>query len=351
MARLHKQAEDAGVLILNEIGLDPGLDHLSAMQIINHAKAKNCKIESFMSWCGGVPAPEAANNPIGYKFSWSPRGAITAATNPAKWKEDGELRQIPGGGSHLLRSARVLKDLHPDFALHGYANRDSLQYIPMYGLDEANLKTMLRGTLRYPGYCLIMSAFLDLGLGSTEAVSYLAPDSPSITWVDLMKQLIKLEKGEDLKAKILKKLNLNEKSEDAKKIIDAFEWFGFLSSTEIKVKKGNYLDTFCAHLENKLAFLPNERDLVVLAHLFSIRHPDGRLEKKTSKLIEYGHPGGFSAMARTVAYPTAIACRLISEGRIKGAGVVAPVTADIYEPLLDELSNEGIKFIEHSKFE
>lgn len=304
-----------------------------------------------MSWCGGVPAPEAATNPIGYKFSWSPRGAITAATNPAKWKEDGELRQIPGGGSHLLRSARVLKNLHPDFALHGYANRDSLQYISMYGLDESNLKTMLRGTLRYPGYCLIMSAFLDLGLGSTDPVPFLSADSPTITWVEFMKRLVKLEKGEDLKDKILSILKLSSKSDDAKKILDAFEWFGFLSNTEIKVKKGNYLDTFCAHLESKLGFQPNERDLVVLAHLFSIRHPDGSLEKKTSTLIEYGQPGGFSAMARTVAYPTAIACRLISEGRIQGKGVVAPVTPHFYEPLLAELEKEGIKFHEESKFE
>jgi len=166
-----------------------------------------------------------------------------------------------------------------------------------------------------------------------------------------MKKIVRLEKGEDLRSKILSKLKLDSKSEDAKKILDAFEWFGFLSSTEIKIKKGNYLDTFCAHLENKLAFLPNERDLVVLAHLFSIRHPDGRLEKRTSTLVEYGQPGGFSAMARTVAYPTAIACRLISEGQIKAKGVLAPVTPHFYEPLLTELEKEGIKFHEQSKFE
>ena len=148
MEKLNTKAESAGILLLNEIGLDPGLDHLAAMKVIDECKARGEVIESFVSWCGGLPAPESAtDNPFGYKFSWSPRGVLLATQNPAKFLENGQIQNIPS--QNLLKSAKEVRDLHPVLSFEGIPNRDSLKYIKLYGLDRDHLKTMFRGTLRY----------------------------------------------------------------------------------------------------------------------------------------------------------------------------------------------------------
>ena len=146
MECLNSSAESAGIILLNEIGLDPGLDHLAAMKIIDECKANGEIIESFVSWCGGLPAPEsAATNPFGYKFSWSPRGVLMASQNSAKYLENGQIKEI--FGDQLLKSAKEIKNIHPVFMFEGIPNRDSLKYKKLYGLDDAT--TMFRGTLRY----------------------------------------------------------------------------------------------------------------------------------------------------------------------------------------------------------
>lgn len=150
MEKLNSAAIESGVLLLNEIGLDPGLDHLAAMKIINDCRANGEEIESFVSWCGGLPAPESStSNPFGYKFSWSPRGVLLATQNSAKFRQNSEIVEIPG--NVLLKSAQTVSDLHPVLQFEGIPNRDSLKYIKLYGLDKQKnpIKTMFRGTLRY----------------------------------------------------------------------------------------------------------------------------------------------------------------------------------------------------------
>lgn len=144
---LNSQAESAGILILNEIGFDPGLDHLAAMQVIDECKGKGEIVESFKSWCGGLPAPElAASNPFGYKFSWSPRGVLLATQNSAKFLENGTIKTVEG--DLLLKSAKSVNNLHPAFQFEGIPNRDSMKYKELYGLTDS-CKTIFRGTLRY----------------------------------------------------------------------------------------------------------------------------------------------------------------------------------------------------------
>jgi saccharopine dehydrogenase-like NADP-dependent oxidoreductase len=146
MESLNSAAISAGILILNEIGLDPGLDHLAAMKVIEECKERGEVIETFESWCGGLPAPETAtSNPFKYKFSWSPRGVLLAAQNSAKYLDNGEIKEIPG--KDLLKSAREVTNIHPILMFEGIPNRDSLKYKKLYGLTDA--KTMFRGTLRY----------------------------------------------------------------------------------------------------------------------------------------------------------------------------------------------------------
>lgn len=148
MERLNTSAESSGVLLLNEIGLDPGLDHLAAMKVIDECKEQGEVIESFVSWCGGLPAPEFADdNPFSYKFSWSPRGVLLATTNSAQFLKNGQIQNI--SSENLLNSAKEVKDLHPAMIFEGIPNRDSLKYIELYGLNRDYLRTMFRGTLRY----------------------------------------------------------------------------------------------------------------------------------------------------------------------------------------------------------
>lgn len=148
MEKLNKSAEQSNVLLLNEIGLDPGLDHLAAMKVIDECKEQGEVIESFVSWCGGLPAPEfAADNPFAYKFSWSPRGVLLATQNSAQFLQDGKIQNITS--ENLLNSVKEVKGLHPAMIFEGIPNRDSMKYIELYGLDRDHLKTMFRGTLRY----------------------------------------------------------------------------------------------------------------------------------------------------------------------------------------------------------
>ena len=144
IAGLHEKAIDAGIVIFKEIGLDPGIDHLTAMKIIDEAKDSGFQIEGFTSWCGGLPAPENSDNPLGYKFSWSPRGVLLAALNAARYRQNGKLIEIPG--ENLLQNAQAVP-IYPGFNFEGLPNRDSLKYEKAYGLD--GISTMFRGTLRY----------------------------------------------------------------------------------------------------------------------------------------------------------------------------------------------------------
>ena len=176
MKELHAPAVEADITVLNECGLDPGMDHMSAMRLIDSVKARGGKVTSFSSLCGGLPAPEAANNPFGYKFSWSPRGVLTAASNPSKYRKDGAVVDVPGDS--LLRNA-VPTRVNPAFALEVLPNRNSLPYMDQYAIPDVD--TMFRGTLRYEGFSELFAGFADLGFLSQAAEGLLAADAPPLT--------------------------------------------------------------------------------------------------------------------------------------------------------------------------
>ena len=161
MSELHTKAQAAGVRLLNEIGLDPGLDHMTAMSIIDQVHSQNGRIRSFVSYCGGLPAPEDSTNPLGYKFSWSPKGVLLATLNAAKYKEDYQEQNVAAG--NVMQAAKPLP-LFTGLSLEGYPNRDALQYEALYHLEKDSPKDMLRGTIRYKGYSELMAAFHAIGL-------------------------------------------------------------------------------------------------------------------------------------------------------------------------------------------
>ncbi len=333
MRALDGAAREAGVILLNEIGLDPGIDHMSAMRVIHRVHAAGGKVRSFRSYCGGLPAPDANDNPLGYKFSWSPRGVVLAGRNDARYKENGQIVEVPNArlfATHFVMWVEGLGDLE------AYPNRDSLPYIDLYGIPEA--ETMYRGTLRNLGWCDVMQKLNELGYFSLEE----RPDLPGRTFRQVMADLIGKPDTADLKADLAAHLNVSPNSG----VMMALEWLGLLDDIPVP-SKNTLLDILADQMLAKMPYREGERDMVVLVHEFVVAYPD-REERISATLLDFGIPGGDTAMARTVGLPAAIASRLILEGRIRLTGVHIPVVPEIYEPVLGELAALGIEVKERT---
>jgi len=328
MRALDGAARQAGVLFLNEIGLDPGIDHMSAMRIIDRVHASGGRVVSFRSYCGGLPAPEANTNPFGYKFSWSPRGVLLAGRNDARYLEDGQVVEVP---NRRLFATRHTVPVEGVGDLEAYPNRDSLPYIQLYGIPEA--RTMYRGTLRYPGWCETWQKFVELGLlDLTER-----EDLAGMTYRQLLAHLIGRPETSDLRRDLAVHLNIPVDSP----ILDRFEWLGLFRDDPLPPER-TILDVLAVRMQEKLQYAPGERDMVVLLHDFVAEYPDRR-ERIRSWLVDFGIPHGDTAMARTVGLPAAIATRLILQGVIRLTGVHIPVLPEIYGPVLAELEERGIR--------
>jgi len=332
MKNLHQEAKREGVLILNEIGLDPGIDHMEAMRIIHEVEEKGGKIESFTSFCGGLPAPEANTNPFGYKFSWSPIGVLLAGKNSARYLKDDEEVFVPA--ENLFDNYSIIKiEGLGDF--EAYPNRDSLPYIETYGITET--KTMLRGTLRNLGWCRTMKKMIELGLLDDKQKNW-----AGLSYREFLRHLMKNPIEEDINKALSSYLNIEVSSD----IIGRLEWLGLLSDEPLPLEKGSALDITAARMQEKLQYEIGERDMIILQHTFIASYPGEKKESITSTLIDFGIPEGDTSMARTVGLPAAIGTRLILEGKIKETGVHIPVIPGIYQPILQELKGQKITFTE-----
>ena len=332
MRALDGAARAAGVLVLNEIGLDPGLDHMSAMRVIRQVRNEGSRLVSFRSCCGGLPAPEANTNPWGYKFSWSPRGVLAAGLNAARWLEDGRIVDVP---SEELFTHVAPYDVTDVGRLEVYPNRDATDYVGTYGID--GVRTMFRGTLRYPGWCETLHAVARLGLLDGTARTW----RTGTTYEELMEALA--ERGNDpLPERVAARAGIKVDGD----VMQRLRWAGLLSGLRLASSATTPIDALCARLAECLAYAPGERDMIVLRHEFGIVDREGLFERRVSTLVAFGEPGGDSAMARTVSLPAAVAARLILEGRIASAGVRIPVDPEIFEPVLDALEPMGIVFRE-----
>jgi len=332
MQALDGAAREAGVILLNEIGVDPGIDHMSAMRIIDRVHRAGGQIAHFRSYCGGLPAPEANTNPFGYKFSWSPRGVLLAGRNDARYLENGQIVEVPNSRLFATRHTVPINGVGD---LVAYPNRDSLPYRDLYGIPET--RTIYRGTLRYPGWCETWQAFVELGLLDLTGRDDLA----GLTWRQLIARLIGKPEAKDVRGELATHLGLSRNSA----VLDRFEWLGLLSDEPLPAAP-TILDALAVPMEARLSYEPGERDMLVLLHDFIAEYP-GRTEHITSTMVDFGIPHGDTSMARTVSLPAAIATRLILEGRINLTGVHIPVRPEIYEPVLDELEQMGIRVEEH----
>ena len=300
---------------------------------IDHIRDNGGELVSLSSYCGGLPAPDANDNPFGYKFSWSPRGVVLAGKNPASFLKDGKVIDIPGEELFANHWPVEIENLA---TLEGYPNRDSLPYIDTYNIH--GVKNMFRGTLRYPGWCETLKKIAELGLlDETER-----DDIPGLTLGEFTAKMT--GSSGNLKADVASFLHIRENSP----VISNLEWLGLFSNNPIPQGAKSPLDVLASRMLEKMKYASGERDMLIMQHEFIAKYSD-HTEKTTSTMIDYGIPHGDSSMSRTVGLPAAIATRLILEGKITLTGVQVPVMSEIYEPVLDELESMGIKFTEKTE--
>jgi len=335
MYKLDDQAKNAGILLLNESGLDPGIDHMSAMRVIHDVESKGGKIVSFRSTTGALPSHEANTNPFGYKFSWSPRGVLLASRNPSKWLQDGEEVSYPG---EQLFENYTLQDVPGVGTFENYPNRNSVPYKDIYGLKDAD--TVYRGTFRMTGWCETMRKIVALGWLTEERPE----EFSGKTYGDLTRHLIGVGQDENLPKATASFLGLEVYSA----VIKRLEWLGLFGNEPLPEDKDSLLDYLNVLTLKKMSLDKKERDMIVMHHEFVAEYPSKK-EYITSTLLDYGILNGDSAVARTVALPAAIAVKMILEGKIDINGTYIPVIPEIYNPILDELEEMDIKFDEKTE--
>ncbi|KAI8093702.1 Saccharopine dehydrogenase-domain-containing protein [Halteromyces radiatus] len=337
MQALDQQAQQSDVLIMNEVGLDPGIDHMSAMKIIDDAKRQGKKIRSFISWCGGLPAPEASNVPLGYKFSWSPRGVLTASGNDALYWANGKKHSI--AGEDLLKyHFPTIRTAYQGFVFEGLANRNSLGYADIYGLGDLNeMDTMFRGTLRYQGYSDLLYALKTLGFLDLKQ---------SLTCTNWKQYFDQVLGNPDT---IARKLGLNTGDVMLDKVNEALDFLTQkLDRIPFPSQQDKALDLFSSLLTHQLAYQPGEKDMVAMHHEFGIEAANGQKETITSTMIQYGQEHE-TAMAKTVGLPAAMVTELVLDNQITDRGVLRPIQPQVYLPVLDQLESHGVSFVERVK--
>jgi saccharopine dehydrogenase (NADP+, L-glutamate forming) len=334
MKALDSEAKKKNILLLNECGLDPGIDHASAMKLIDEIKQQGGNISSFKSYCGGLVAPENNDNPWGYKFSWNPRNVILAGQGTAQYLHNGELKFLP---YNRLFSQTDIVEIEGYGEFDAYANRDSLSYISIYGLD--NIKTMLRGTLRQKGYCKAWDVFVKLGL--TDDTSKIT-DATKFTYTSLVSSFLPNDNG-SLKERLKNFLGEQWFNE----IEEQMDYLELFSNKRIELHEGTPAQLIQSLLEEKWRLKQGERDMVVMQHQFEYSLPGKDIQKLNSSLVVKGINDNHTAMALTVGLPLAITIKNFLTNKFKLSGVQIPVTKDIYLPLLKELEENNIVFNEN----
>jgi saccharopine dehydrogenase (NADP+, L-glutamate forming) len=328
------KAKEKSLLFLNECGLDPGIDHMSAMQVIDKIKLEGGSIISFESFTGGLISPETdPQNPWRYKFTWNSRNVVMAGQSTAKYLENNEFKYIP----YQQLFTRLTPVHVPGLGdYEGYANRDSLKYISSYGLES--VKTMLRGTLRNKGFCSAWNVLVQLGCCDD---TFNVENLNGMTHADFMRSFLPGESDKAVKFLIGLQLGLNENSNELKML----EWVGLFSNEPIGLEKGTPAQALEHILNKKWKLSPGDKDQIVMWHRF-IFEKGGIQKEIQASLVGTGDDAVKTAMAKTVGLPLGIAAKLIGLGQIKSRGVVIPTTPEFYNPILKELSSLGISLNE-----
>lgn len=334
MRALDADAKEAGVMLLNEMGVDPGIDHMSAMRVIDSLRSKGAKFLQFESFTGGLVAPESDNNPWGYKFTWNPRNVVLAGQGGAvKFIQEGRYKFIP---YHMIFRRTEKINVNNYGMFEGYANRDSLAYRSLYGLQD--IPTMYRGTLRRPGFSRAWDVFVKLGLTDD---SYVLEDSENLTHRAFLNIFLAYHPSDSVELKLMHYLKIDQDSD----IMHKLEWLGMFSDEKISMKNASPAQVLQEILSKKWGLEPTDKDMIVMIHMFGFEI-DGKRELITSSMVSIGDDQTYTAMAKTVGLPVGIGALKMLNKTLHKPGVHLPVTADIYEPVLQELEKFNITFSE-----
>jgi saccharopine dehydrogenase-like NADP-dependent oxidoreductase len=335
MQQLNKAAKENGLIFMNEIGLDPGIDHMSAMQVLNDIRDQGGKIILFESFTGGLVAPESDNNLWNYKFTWNPRNVVVAGQgSAAKFLQEGAYKYIPY--NRLFRRTEFL-DIDGFGRFEGYANRDSLKYQLIYGLD--NIKTLYRGTMRRVGFSRAWNIFVQLGMTDD---SYTIDDSENMSYRDFVNSFLAYSPTDSVELKFRHALKIDQDDIvwDKLEELDIFnseKMVNLIKATPAQILQKILMDSWTLDADDK--------DMIVMYHKFGYVL-DGEKHQIDSTMVAIGENQVYTAMAKTVGLPVAIATVAILNKKITTPGVQIPISREVYEPILKELETHGITFSE-----
>ncbi len=332
MAALHEAAKSAGLIFLNEVGVDPGLDHMSTMEMVERVREQGGKISSFRSYCGALVAPESVNE-WGYKFTWAPRNVILAGQGTARYRRDGSIKYLP---YQRLFSRIEEVDVPGTGIFEAYANRDSVKYLKLYDLEDVD--TLYRATLRYPGYCKMWDAFVKIGF--TDG-SYKIPDSEGMSYKEFLFSFINRQPGLSDRESLAFFLDEFKDGE----VLTKLEHLGLLGDERIPLKEASPADILEHILMHRWVFEAHDTDMVVMQHQLDYEL-DGMQRRLIASMVDKGRDQNHTAISRTVGLPAAIAAKHILAGNIQSRGVLIPTVKDIYAPILKELEDFDICFTE-----
>jgi saccharopine dehydrogenase (NAD+, L-glutamate forming) len=334
MKSLDQIASEAGVLIMNEIGVDPGIDHMSACRIMDQIREKKGEITSFKSFCGGLIAPESDNNPWNYKFTWNPRNVVLAGQGTAAaFIKNNQYKYIPYN-QLFERIDRI--EIEGYGVFEGYANRNSLSYRPVYHLET--IPTIYRGTLRREGFCKAWNVLVSLGMTDD---SYSIEGSENLTPRTFLNTFLPYSVNESIAEKFERLYAKGDKD-----IYSKFEWLGFFENNEVmglvNATPAQLLEKI---LVGKWVLEEGDKDMLVMHHEFEYLL-DGKKYQILSSMVNIGENQIFTSMSNTVGLPVAICAKMILNNEISLKGVQVPVMKEVYQPVLNELELYGITFVE-----
>jgi saccharopine dehydrogenase-like NADP-dependent oxidoreductase len=338
MADMETLVKSQGILFLNEMGVDPGIDHMSAMRVINGIREQGHELKCFESFTGGLIAPESDNNPWNYKITWNPRNVVLAGQGgPARFIQEGTYKYIPY--HRLFRRTEVI-DIEGYGKFEGYANRDSLKYIEKYNLRD--VPTVYRGTLRRPGFCRAWDVFVQLGATDD---SFTLNNTEEMTYKEFINSFLYYSREDPVKTKLYHYMHIDQDSDVREKL----EWLGIFDNTKIGLKDATPAQILEQIICHKWVLEPDDKDMLVMWHKFIYRQKDNdKPTLLTSSLVVTGDDQVNTAMAKTVGLPLGIATKMVLTGQIQLEGVFIPTIKEIYEPVLKELETHGIVFREKS---
>ncbi len=337
MRGLDDEAKQKGLIFINECGLDPGIDHMSAMKVIDKIREEGNELIGFESFTGGLLAPQSEeDNPWKYKFTWNPRNVVLAGQGVVKFIQEGRYKFIP---YHRLFRRTEIVSIPKYGEFEGYANRDSLQYLDVYKLR--GIKTLYRGTFRRPGYSRAWNIFVQLGATDD---SYQMEGVDKMTHRQFINSFLSYNPHDSVELKLAHYLNLDMEGD----VMHKLNWLGIFSDELVGIKEGSPAKILETILRKKWTLTPQDRDMIVMWHKFNYidKSNSNRETEIHSSMVALGENTVHTAMSKTVGLPLGIASKLVLDGQINARGVLIPIIKELYEPILEELRDFGFDFTE-----